>query len=790
MEIIDKSLQEIRGLLHSVKLDAAEARFADLVSRLNDDDLKQHERAVRAVLGQFLPKRQKRLGAAIEARLGPPVPVTNELVEEFRRRVQEQLRDLSSHHIFQWATAYRDTVWWAFEKVLEYGARTANPERLTQVLEHEIRSHANEIYSKGYRYQTSRATLAGAHQKSVSGLQRFLALPIEAYSERLGNISGHRLTQILRLVASSIIYGILSGYGNASLGHLNGWQMLPRYPRAWAHYFAFLRDSDAVRVIQGIEQGEFREGMQDTVIPVIEALGRYSQDKSIVYYPLPVIGQFNWDRRRLDISLSLPQTADQKKYLEVQCFLNQSFLGRPELEEAYNRGIDVIIGPLKPDVREWVRGHDSLRSTTVDTTLADKVAITTRILDILRFQFARYSGVCAEGMPLTFNFAREFPLKNPFIAQYFRVYRKSVRDLLRVYEGKSGVRLWCSVRRSGKTTACFDLGTSSAHSIVINQTCDHTDQYEGASQFYSAVNDALVAGRPISTNFVQESIEQCAEDAHATGSRVMFVLDEYETLFERLAAAARRDRELRYTIVQPLLNQFVAFSRSNLVVFVGQRPDAHYIIMDQNQLSPYIEQDAFPLFPHVSGNVTSEFRELVRKVLTDRVLFDDGFLDCLHAETGGHPYLTVNLLTDICDWLIAKRRSARALQLTSDDYLIFAEERLTSEALLRSPEYEFFRKVIGGALAGSSRKQEPWLYFVYTIMRRIAQEWSRDMTCSVDWAVGVAKQLQTESYGYDGYEILRTAAKANFLSVAADCVSPRIPLMARLCRITIPRDEW
>src|SRR5205085_8822935 len=109
------------------------------------------------------------------------------------------------------------------------------------------------------------------------------------------------------------------------------------------------------------------------------------------------------------------------------------------------------------------------------------------------------------------------------------------------------------------------------------------------------------------SGFFRDAVRACTDGRLAEETRVVFVLDEYETLFGQMAAAEHRDRELRYTVLQPLLNQMVAFSQENLLVFIGQRPDAHFILMDQNQLSPYVEQDAFPLFANDPGPGSTEF---------------------------------------------------------------------------------------------------------------------------------------------------------------------------------------
>ena len=65
------------------------------------------------------------------------------------------------------------------------------------------------------------------------------------------------------------------------------------------------------------------------------------------------------------------------------------------------------------------------------------------------------------------------------------------------------------------------------------------------TSFYERFSDALDAGRRISGTFVRDTIIECANVNTPESQRFVFVLDEYETLFERMRLAVKRDRELR-----------------------------------------------------------------------------------------------------------------------------------------------------------------------------------------------------------------------------------------------------
>ena len=169
----------------------------------------------------------------------------------------------------------------------------------------------------------------------------------------------------------------------------------------------------------------------------------------------------------------------------------------------------------------------------------------------------------------------------PDKAPFFHVARTSVRDLLRTFERRNGMRLWCSVRRSGKTTACLDLGSTSGDSTIVSQTCGQSDRDE-ARRFHESVRKALAAGEMLSDKFVNDVVSDCAP-VDVENRRVVLVIDEYETLFEHLDAAAADSRLTRYNVVQPILNQLTSFSYENLLVLLGQEPGAHFIILSSGE---------------------------------------------------------------------------------------------------------------------------------------------------------------------------------------------------------------
>src|SRR5262249_12126077 len=153
----------------------------------------------------------------------------------------------------------------------------------------------------------------------------------------------------------------------------------------------------------------------------------------------------------------------------------------------------------------------------------------------------------------------------------------------------------------------------------------------------------------------------------------------------------------------PLLSQMVAFSTTNLLVFLGQRPDAHFILMSQNQPSPLVQQDSFPLFEHHEHSTSSEFAQFLAKVMTEQLPFAPSFADAVYQESSGHPYLTVNLMVDFCHWLIESNRSLDWIKLTGNDFELFSKDRLAPAVLQRSSHYSTFQQMIADNLSEATR---------------------------------------------------------------------------------------
>ena len=177
--------------------------------------------------------------------------------------------------------------------------------------------------------------------------------------------------------------------------------------------------------------------------------------------------------------------------IEALAYLESDRAFSSALAEAGARNVALVVAPLRPHVREFVRERDTLAAVVVDThdleadaTVECAVEVLARTIYSLRSR--------RTGPAIAHNVAREFPLKTPRMLRFYRVERTSVRDLLSAFDRTNGVRLWCSVRRSGKTTACFGLDFTAADSVIVSQTCG-TGPSSNARLFFDRVSDAVAS---------------------------------------------------------------------------------------------------------------------------------------------------------------------------------------------------------------------------------------------------------------------------------------------------------
>ncbi|MFI8325223.1 hypothetical protein [Streptomyces sp. NPDC085529] len=796
MSTVDAALREIEELCRAVKPDQAQDLANGLLEDLPVHELEASESQIRDVFTRaFFKKRRTALLTQLDEKLhGPPpsatpapnVPAPAEDVEEdWLPEFLAALQDLSDRHIFQWSTYYRTRLAEDFTYFLE---RLANPEEGTELLPKvalALSDHAQDIFQKGFNHQIWQGESEHyALMKSLNGLQRFFDLPIEFYSTLLPTAVDLDSARRLRTLNSCMLSAIVMGYAQVDFGGRTGRDVLLEHKRAWFHTLPFLIMDDLFLVQQRIGRNHVIHGLLNSVLPTVSAFDRLGNNRQHV--PLPALSQYSMAEQRLDISLRPSTQSPYQQMIEVQCYLDGGYVDRRDLEEAHRRGVAAIVAPLPSDLRAFVEQDGRLREIVVVPGEPGSESVTQtrdQVLQLLVARSYRQGTASVRNQRLQVNLARDFPLEEPGKLRYYRVHRHSVHDLLRTFESRNGVRLWCSVRRSGKTTAGFDLASTTGEAVVVSQTCSSTGELANDGDCYERICDALDEGRRIPGTFFANLVNHCADGAAADSTRTVFVLDEYETLFGVLGQALRRDPGIRYTVVQPLLNQMVQFARENLLVFLGQQPDAHFILMEQNQLSPYVRQDPFPLFAHERGSEDSEFARFTQKVLSQQVSLDVGFVDAVHAETAGHPWLTVNLLRDFVDFLIKQERRQSDLHLRQEDAAEFAELRLRASHISRSREYEFFRRAASEAMGERQGQDTAWLRSVYRCLSEIVRASPESMRCSMNDFTDIVARLGPGT-GISADRLLSSATESNFLNHDDEWVWPKIRLLGRIAATT------
>ena len=802
MADIETVLSDIRQLARKPSdLSEAESKLIALIDELSTLELSEAQGVIRDVIqSSFLPKRRKRLlervahalagtGVRSGARSQPPftseVRLARDALAVFKTEFHASLIDLADRHIFQWP--YYETL---ASHLFDVRAPRAMAEgiartELSAVLREEIAAHSKEAFQRTFAYATDRQKLSRERALTSANvnLPRFLNVAVSEYRRQLMRLRFARRAADFRGLCSALVSGVLLGRCRVSFGSLRGCDQLIESWKLWAQYLPFMTLSDLERLGMELPAGLTRDRLFRVSRPLAAALDE--QVARADAHRVCVLRETSYSARfdRLELTLVEPIQAAEKE-IYFHCYLSDAAVDRAEIESAFNRGMQLIMAPLTDELERWAWRHEqALRDILIDTSKKDAFD---RLRDLLSIALATLGSGKLQDIPITFNFARRFPLDKPDIGADFRVPRYTVRRLLEQHHSETGVRLWCSVRRSGKSTACLDLQAHRGPEIVITETCERTGAANLKDSFYQTAVEALGKGTQLPQTFVVDAIRRAA-DYDVGRSRIVFVLDEYESLFRQLETTALENEGIRYRVVQPLLNQLLEFSQQNLLILMGLRPDAHFILMDQNQLSPYVRADQFPLFEFIPNHPDCEFRDLVRRVLTERIQCDDAFVGHLYGETGGHPVLTVNLLVSLCEWLIETRRPLSQLRLGASDFEAFSGRHLTVKAVALNEVYDTHRKFAQQGLSDRSRERMPWLYAVLHVLRYIATSEEGRMSCSVSDVTRLLERLGLDkSPGIDAQDLVRTGAMANFFKVTDRTVKPGIRLLARLTASVVP----
>ena len=192
----------------------SEEEFRATLDALADERLPAAEGELRRGLESFLPKRRRALEGALAERLAlarskpvtvqaaepepthdekpepetvpepsgpPPTPrsvtpadlvrpgptvfgrarrrVVNAELTNNKQQLSTDLEYLANHHIFQWATFYRETLSEYFDAFLEVLETSDRPKEWLNRMKAALSHHASDIFTRGYAYQTDRKSV-------------------------------------------------------------------------------------------------------------------------------------------------------------------------------------------------------------------------------------------------------------------------------------------------------------------------------------------------------------------------------------------------------------------------------------------------------------------------------------------------------------------------------------------------------------------------------------------------------------------------------------------------------
>ncbi|WP_426810446.1 hypothetical protein ABOC32_06350 [Pseudomonas sp. WOUb67] len=794
-----QTLAAVNAKIDSIAMAEAESLLARLICNISFEELAIVAPELREAIDRFLPKRKRKLQKLLGDCLKTPASndsqpqrSTTPLVELEQKSEQgaEQelenyklrLNKLETSHIFQWATYYRDTVGFIYKDIYDNLERADDWSSTLGKMRDLFAEHSTNIASRGISYSKQHGLSEEAAQyKSLSGLQQFLYLIMNLYVDSQEKISNASQARLYRNIGSALLCGVLEGYAEVL-----SWNKLCEHHKHWVPALGFTTGADALLLMQRNEKTIYPLiGLFDTIVPLLLAVdalfNKYNGHDHLVtrvsriHQTTPI---------SLEITLFSVVGGITSEFSVVAVFSGDV----TELVEVEYLGINnstLAVLRASPIVISWIEQHDkrNLIDASSVSGLSERAHDLSELVRGGLEKLIEFNSELEGSQLIRHNYAKDFPLEDPDTRRLFTVERHSVRVLLEKFERGTGIHLWCSVRRSGKTTAATSL---SGRSLVIFQTMDQVTDQVHHNIFEREIRAALESAKPIASDFFENVITACLAGAGAerTNSKVIFLLDEYEILFGMLGAMAAQNQMIKFNVALPLLSQMVRFASRNLLIFMGQRPDAYHIIPAQNQLSPLVKQHPFPLFEHLEGGSDSEFSQFLRKVLSQNLPFSSSFADAVYAETSGHPYLTVNLMVDFCDWL-ATNNAVSSSTLDANRFELFAKARLIPGVLSRSSFYPFFKNQFSGYLSEESRRDELWLYAIARVLHQIGMKNPKVLYCPIARYNEYATQSLAGSTTTPQV-LLTSGVLSNFFRQDNGNIRPAVRLMARLAACSTP----
>ncbi|MNK26500.1 hypothetical protein D3C87_448380 [compost metagenome] len=792
---IEAVLAEAEELISRQEITKAYQNLITLFQQCSQVDLRRLHDPIREIIDRFLHKKRRDLGDAFISRLGDTEPVGLEAVastirsrvdglHDFVSSISARFDDLLKWHKFQWSTYYKDELRAIMADTVEFLRSGSDPDIVFAEVGTAIRRHTTEIFTHGFNYVMSQnlSTPEAAVVKSLGGMRSFLELPVEIYADESSRITEPKDCRTLRSITSRMLLGILAGFLDAELGDNEPTELLKRTAKNWVHVLPLLESDDIKILGEALNLEDVAPILGRPLHLLAQELDQASSMSSVdAVVVISVI--VNLNDEVIDITLRPPADSSDTKPLEVAILGGDGPIVKSQIEQRVKLGFIACV-VLKP-VSTYFKGTFATKEVrdVVVTMPEDDNENVGFLLSRLRLRFYENTVVVQSSVPLRTNIAERFPLENPTLLTFFRVERQSIRALQTTLSTRTGVLLWCSVRRSGKTIGVSELASGIAERNAVFQRCEMTGGDKTSRILFEEVCDALGTMTPLPRDFLHTVVARAAPMGDQQNRGSILIVDEYDRLFGRLRVAGRINEDARHLVIQPLLDQFVEFATENLVILLGQQPNAHFIFMDQNQLSAYVQQEPYPLFSHELGSRDSEFHELVRRTFQNTLQFDSSFVDSIYEETGGHPFLAINLLRDFVDWLIKKMIIPNNTLLTKELFKEYASHGLTATAIGRSRHYHYFRSAASEALSRDGMEQGPWIYAAYALLRHLALQYgtesiAMDQSSIEEYMALTLVNAHLNSYTVDSF--LASAAESNFIEFFDDQIRAKIPLLARI----------
>ena len=474
-----QALTAISGLIQANLVSKASVELTKLIRELGPQELVLASHDIRSQIESFQKQRRRdllqELDQPLESVASAPQSKNGHTVRStvspaatghlLSTRVNAMLMDLADNHIFKWAPNYRDVLRFIVDSALNEYPDSGSIEAELSLIAEQFAEHSKEIFGRGYAFQIRRGlTPTVAELKSISGLQAFLDLVVSIYLERRPSVGSAAEAGILWGITSSMLAGVAGGYGTADFGNVAGWHLLAKNPRSWVPPMGFCRGVELMAFFDEFPPSHRSEDLFRALGGTLLAIDRLAHKFYGDDVFLPRLSRMSVPGpARLDITLAAKR-GSRRQDLMVTCFWHGKLQSNQPITAAHALRAAVVVAALDDLTASWIERGAVSGVVNTEGHAAEPQQIhhlSELIFACLEAQEIRDDLYEAPSV-MTHNFAGDFPLDDPDFRRQFLVQRHSVKLLLQEFDGSTGIHLWCSVRRSGKTTAAQELADSAA----------------------------------------------------------------------------------------------------------------------------------------------------------------------------------------------------------------------------------------------------------------------------------------------------------------------------------------